>query len=122
MKQHESCKPIFCERGILTVLGMYILDSVMFVRENRDLFSECDLKHEYDTRHKTNLVPEKYNFTYLQKNVKFSIIKIFNCIPDNIRNLPRNKLRPLLKRYLISRAFYDVGEFFSDSDRQFIQC
>lgn len=122
MKQQESCKHIFGERSILTVIGMYILDSVIFVCENRDLFSECDLKHEYNTRHKTNLVPEKYNFTYLQKNVKFSIIKIFNCFPEKIRKLPRNKLEAVLKRYLVSKAFYGLKEFFCDSDRENLQC
>ena len=70
MKQ-ESCKPIFIEKNILTVMGMYILDSVIFLYDNRDLLVDCDIKHDYDTRHKSNLVPEKYNFTYLQKNVKY---------------------------------------------------
>ena len=72
--------------------GMCILDSVMFVYDNRDLFVDCDMKHDYDTRHKSNLVPEKYNFTYLKKNVKYCIIKNFNSFPESIRNLPKNEM------------------------------
>src|SRR5579872_7131150 len=93
MKQQDSCKPIFVNKNILTVVGMYILDSVMFVHENRDFFVDYDLKHDYDTRYKSKLVPEKYNFTYLQKNVKFCVMKIYNCFSESIRTLPKNKLK-----------------------------
>lgn len=122
MKQQESCKPLFIKKNILTVIGMYILDSVMYVCDNRDLFIDCDSKHDYDTRYKTNLVPEKYNFTYLQKNVKYSIIKIFNCVPDRIRNLPKNKLKSILKKYLVSKAYYDISDFYNDPEKEMIQC
>lgn len=77
----------------------------MFVYGNRDVFADRAVKHEYDTRHTPNLVPEKYNYTYLQK--------MQNYFSKEIKNLPKNKLKSALKKYLSIKAFY-VSEFFSD--------
>lgn len=69
----------------------------MFVVGNEDLFSSLRLKHDYVTRCKSRLETERYNFSYLQRNEEYSISKIFNYIPEKIRNLPRKQIQTTLK-------------------------
>lgn len=68
-----------------TVMGMYILNSVIFVYDNKDLFTDNDLRHDM-ILDKSNLVLVKYNYTDLQKNLKSCIIMI-NCFPAIVRNM-----------------------------------
>lgn len=117
MHYRESCRNVFINNRILTLVSMYILDAVLFVKDNVDLFQDNQLNHLYDTRHKSNLISEKCNFAYIQKNVQFSIVKIFNFLPKTVRVLPRSQLRSCLIKFLISGAFYSIDEFFkADED------
>lgn len=114
MAQTESCREIFVRNGIMTVISLYIYHAVIFVSENKEFFLDCVRTHGYDTRGKHNLVNEKYKYTYLQRNVKYSIIKIFNSLPENKRNITSSLLKKWLKHCLIQRPYYCLSEFFSD--------
>ena len=79
MKSTDSCRQVFVTKGILTITSQYILEAVIFVSENKYLFDDCDKTHPHNTRNKHDLVtPNIPNFTYIQKNVQFSLIKIYN--------------------------------------------
>lgn len=84
MRQTESCKQIFIKNKILTLTSLYIYEAIKFVTENASLFEEYDRNHLYNTRNKNDLTTDKPNYTYIQKNVPFSIIKIYNKMPVNI--------------------------------------
>ena len=117
MKQAESCRGVFTDKKILTVVSLYILESVMFVHENSELFEDCLRVHEHNTRSKGDLLNKKFKYSYLQKNVQFTIIKIYNGFPVGLRGLPKSKLKFIIRQYLIEKAFYSLQEFFSDKDR-----
>ena len=116
MKQIESCRPVFLERNILTLISIYIYESVIFIKENKDLFTDCDRNHIYNTRNKTDLTQPKAKFTYIAKNVKCSIIKVFNKLPIELRNLPTNKLKHKLKNLLLQKVYYSLDEYYKDTD------
>lgn len=125
MKTRDSCKNIFIEKKILTVICIYVLDCFMFVLRNSDLFAEFHQKHEYSTRFKMNHLPEKCNFSYIQKNVHYSALKIFNSFPKSLRDLPEVKAKNIVKNYLLSKAFYTLEDFHRDTDRgniHYIHC
>ena len=108
MKQTESCKSVFIQKRILTVISLYIYELVMFVYHNSELFKNCERVHAHDTRHKSNLLPERCKYSYIQRNVHFNIIQIVNSFPTKLRQVPRNDLRLVLKTYLIGKAFYSL--------------
>lgn len=114
LRARESCKIVFREKKILTAISLYILESSMFIKKNYDLFSECISDHVYNTRHKSNLQPSLNKYQYLQKNVEFSIKKIWNHLPQRLRNLPLNQFKKQLKLFLVSRAYYTLNEYFED--------
>lgn len=114
LSQQESCREIFVEHNVLTVVSMYILEAVVFVLENWNLFGHRRLEHEYDTRHRLQLVSDKYNFSYLQKNIDYSLIKIFNSLPENFTlSMPKNKVKKCLNIFLCRGAFYSLAEFLN---------
>lgn len=115
MTVRESCKPVFQNHKILTAVGLYIMESSLFIKKNTDLFSECLLNHNYNTRNMNDLQPSSNKYQYLQKNVEFSIKKIWNKIPMYIRSLPMTRFRSKLKTILVSRAYYATDEFFNDN-------
>lgn len=115
MSRLDSCRDAFRENNILTVTGTYILEAVMFVKENPSLFRGCIRDHDYGTRHKGDLLNIRCNFSYIQKNVKYMIIKIFNHLLPLIRETPSRNLRRYLKGYLCPKAYYSIREFFDDS-------
>lgn len=112
LKYTESCKQYFIKHSILTIPALYILESVLFISKNKDLFGDIS-NHKYNTRHKDNISCETFRYSYLQKNVTFSIINIYNKLPKNVRNLPLNKLKHKLKVFLVNGAYYTVDEFLN---------
>lgn len=110
----DSCKEYFIQMGILTLPCMYIYECILFVKKNMDLFISCS--HLYDTRSRENLVCNKYNYSYLQKNVEHMTIKIFNTVPAAIRNLPVSKMKYVIRKILSYKAYYTIEEFLQDSD------
>lgn len=115
LKSIESCKPKFIEAKILTLKSLYIYEAVIFIKQNMNLFQNCDRDHHHPTRHKENLKDMKCNFSYIQKNVHSSIIKIFNKIPIEVRRQDINSMKKYLKGLLVSRAYYTLEEFLQDS-------
>lgn len=115
MKPRDSCRNVFRDRKILTIISMYILDSFMFVHTNSDIFETYMNNHRYATRHKLNLLPEKCNYSYIQKNVNYVILKIYNSFPESVRALCKTEVKRLLTKYLLEGAYYSLNEFFSSS-------
>lgn len=117
MHSKDRCKGVFISKNILTIISIYVMESVLFVSDNKDLFLECNRDHNHDTRLYKNLKSEKCNYTFIQQNIKFNAVKIYNSFPMAIRNLPRNKLKSALRGYLVNKAFYSVQDFFLDSSK-----
>lgn len=117
MKQTESCRQLFVRERIMTVISLYVYHSVLFMNENKAYFSDCVKTHKYDTRKKEDLVNERYKYTYLQRNVKYNIIKIYNLLPEDKRNIPSRNLKKWLKSILTQKPYYTLSEFFEDGDR-----
>lgn len=121
MKQTDSCKPIFVKYQILTIISLYVYESVLFVVENKCLFANSKREHEYDTRNKTDLKTlNKPKFTYIQKNVHWSVIQIYNKLPGPFRNLPKNELKKKLKSYLLHRPYYHIEDFLNDNELMYL--
>lgn len=114
LKQTDTCKHIFAKRNILTLVSLYIYESIIFLTENKSLFLCHEREHEHDTRNKQNLNSDKTNFTYIQKNVCHMLIKIYNKCPMEIRNLPLHTLKITLKKILSKKAYYTLNDYFID--------
>jgi hypothetical protein len=75
--------------------------------------------HGINTRYNTNLHFSTANLTILQRRA-FFLIKLFNCLPINIKNLSneRELFKPALKKCLL-HVFYSTEEYFNNNNTQY---
>jgi hypothetical protein len=84
----ESCRPIFKESGILTVMSLYILEVISYIKKHKaDLIQNMNIHN-----HKITLNKD-YHVNYCR----------------NMENFPIFKRE--LKSFLLNRAFYTIDEF-----------
>ena len=110
----DSCKPHFKSLGILTVYSIYILESAMYVKNNSNSF-KTNGHHLYETRNRGGLQKVLHKTSKFEKSPYYSLVKIFENIPQNIKYLPVKSFKKELTSYLINKCFYSLEQFYDDS-------
>lgn len=108
----EHCKPLFIVYNILTVVNLYILNVLIFVKNNLHLYNERNEIHCYNTRscRKLDLLSCRLSKT---KNYHIAVgIRLFNRLPRSIQNLTVNKYCKRIRDWLVKNPFYSVDEYF----------
>jgi hypothetical protein len=84
----------------------------MFVVKNTDIFILNSDIHSIHTRQGLNLHHPTCKLTEVEKGVSYSGIRIFNNLPQNIKNLSSdvNKFKYTVK--ILMGSFYSLGEYF----------
>lgn len=70
-------------------------------------------KHKYATRAKEHLNVPSLRFSYLQRNSLHTLVKIYNKIPDEIKQLPQKRMERVLFNYMKDRPYYSLNEFLN---------
>jgi len=119
-----SCRELFKKLNILPLYSQYILSILLFVVNNIDEFTISSNVHSIRTRHRSDLHPPLPRLTKHKKGIHYSGIKIFNYLPQNIKNLFRNvkKFKLTLKRFLSVGSFYTLEEYFDWTSRSDLGC
>jgi hypothetical protein len=111
-----SCKPYFIENKIMTLCCIFIFQNIIFVKENVNKFFTRDTVHSYYTRGSTDLNAPAVRLSKFVKSHKYLQIKFYNKIPENFRGLDIKAFKRRLSRWLMSKAFYSIEEFFICND------
>lgn len=107
----ESVKEKFSELNILTVFGLYIYESIMYVKNNKFKLEPL-ITHNYNTRQNYGHVFNHYRLELFTKKTSYAGNKFLSLIPNHIKNEPNvKKFKIHLKRYLINLSLYSVEEF-----------
>jgi hypothetical protein len=109
----ESCRELFKHLNILPLQSQYILSLSLFVVNNLNMFKPNSMFHPINTRHCSDLHQPPVQLTKVQKGVYHSGIKVFNCLPTNIKSLSNDvkKFKSALKAFLLDGSFYTIQEF-----------
>ena len=109
-----SCRDLFRKLAILPLKSQYIYSILLFVLKNRNLFITNHDKHNIQTRHCENLFFPTSSLSLYQKGVYYSGIKIFNFLPQELKELILipNSFKSSLRRYLVMHCFYKLEEFY----------
>lgn len=86
----------------------------MFVISNRDIFTDFVSDQGHKTRNKSNLLPNKCNYTFIQKNAEFSVTKIFNALAFyviNLKNYTYNKYENVQLKKFSSFSTFNLNAF-----------
>lgn len=114
-KPRESCRQFFKKLEILTLTNQYIYSLINFLLCNKENFPTNSAIHSINTRRRNDFHTPSSNLSCYQRGVRYMAIKIFNSLPEDIKNLNQNPalFKAKLKNYLISHTFYSVDEFLT---------
>jgi hypothetical protein len=89
-----------------------MLSLLMFVVQNKYLFSTRIANHNIDTRQRNNVYLPQADLTIYQKGTYYLGIKIFNNLPLEIKNVAGNQniFKITLKKILYTSSFYTIEE------------
>lgn len=114
VSRYTTCRNIFKQLNMLTVPCIYILEVLLFVKQNMDKFVTNNNYHDYDTRNGANLCLPNHNLSVYENNPSYLGIKLYNKLPDNIKTLNNFKIfKNTVKSFLITNSFYSVDEYLS---------
>lgn len=109
------CRPLFIRLGILSLPSMYVLSTLLYIKQNLGHIIRVSDIHSYETRHRHNLVTNRCNFTSTQQSFQYVGSRLFNALPIEIRKLPCKNFKRSIKSKLTNVCLYSVEEFFDIS-------
>lgn len=110
----SSCRPLFKELKILPLPCIYILNTLMFVKENLTKLLYTN-QNQYSIRNKKLHYPTHRLAAY-ETIPSYSGRRLYNGLPVFIQDEPDTKrFKVLLHRYLIEHVFYSVEEYLTQS-------
>ena len=90
-RNKDSCRPLFRQLNILPLYSQYILSVSIFVVKNLDILKFNSAIHSINTRKGSDLHLPTNNLAKVQKGVYYSGIRIFNNLPQDIKNLSKRR-------------------------------
>lgn len=113
LKYRDDCKLEFINLSILTLPCAFILQSLLYIKENEDKFTTHSQIHSYPTRNR-----DKININFLrlrktQNGTNYYGILFFNVLPMHVKQLDMNKFKISVKNFLLKNAFYSFEEFLA---------
>lgn len=109
----EDCRYSFINLKILTFPCNYILENLVYIKNNDNRYKTHKDFHEYDTRNKENLVTMYCRLKRCQNRPDYMAIKLFNKLPTQIKEMQVKKFKETVKCFLIKKAFYNVQEYLN---------
>lgn len=114
--RRHSCKPLFLKYNLLTIVSIYILACSTYVKNRINEYPAQKDIHEHNTRNCKKLCVPQCRLTSTMSGPYQMSIKIFNKLPDTIKNISNiNKFKLELKKMLLPKAYYSINEYFNDS-------
>lgn len=108
------CRAYFQSHGILTIYCLYILQAVCHVRKNIHSLPKCNDINKYNTRKANDIYVPTHRLTQTNKGPTITSIKLYNHLPQRIKNLPNYGLfSASVKQLLKQQSFYSLQEFFN---------
>lgn len=116
LKRSDTCRILFKQKRILTLPCLYVYEGACFVKNNYvEFISRYEADHLYNTRDYASArlrIPQT-PYSQVQRNVVTQLIKIYNHLPNNYKDLPFKHFKKKLMNFLISETFYSVSDFFN---------
>jgi hypothetical protein len=109
----NSCVNLFKDLGILTMHGIYVMDCIMFVKKNLNLFARNSDTHSFNTRHCNDLSVFQHSKAMFEKSPQYRMVHIYNKLPLKIRDIANIvKFKKTVFKYLLNLNLYSLREYF----------
>ncbi|XP_044744624.1 uncharacterized protein LOC123306611 isoform X2 [Coccinella septempunctata] len=115
MKFRESCRTVFKKNNLLTITGLYVYKCILFIKTHPEFFIEH--LNMNNTRRRDPYLYPRVSLSLAQNNAKYMCLKLFNHLPENIRNIERQSdFRKKLYSFILSTEPYTMHEYFAACD------
>lgn len=111
LEPQESCKEAFKSLGILTVVCLYI--HILVTHTYQQDFPCGNNYHQYNTRRAKDYVLPTHHTTQYSRKPSYMGRKLYNALPENLKNLDPQDLKKKLQKYLVERPLYTLEEYFT---------
>lgn len=113
--RNTSCREIFLSLRILTLTSLYILEILLYVKNNFQHFHQNNFFHKYHTRANTDLSIPLHSLSLYEKSPIYMGIKLYNKLPQTLKDIENIKIfKNKLTTYLMGKAFYTIEEYMND--------
>ena len=114
MGYRDDCRGAFRKLGILTLPCVFILQCLLYIKENQQSFVLHSEIHDYQTRTNNNIIPNYLRLARTRVGVEYHCVKFFNVLPVTVRNVNNKEFKTCLKRYLIEKEFFSFDEYLKN--------
>lgn len=114
LKYRDSCRDQFRKVGIMTMIGEYIYQSLLYVKDNITYIPTLGSGHNYNTRHKNRLGIPKHRLVKLSKTYLIQGIKMYNKLPEYIQEMSHKEFCTVIRKILINKSYYSIDEALDD--------
>lgn len=109
-----SLREKFKEINILTFVSQYIYDNLVYVKRNITNFQKYSDIHNFNTRNKDKLVAYVSRLHKISNSFKGNCIRYYNKVPTDIKNLPLDKFKIIIKQKLYKKGYYRISDYLED--------
>lgn len=112
LQYRDDCRQSFITLKILTLPCTYILQCLLYVKQNLNIMTSHADIHNYLTRNNSNLVLEQFRLTKARNGTRYYGIKFFNALPHHVRTLDTKKFKQKMKSFLLENPYYSFEEYY----------
>jgi hypothetical protein len=107
-----SCRQLFKEMNILTLVSLYIMEVICYIRKHHQFVDLNSNVHAHITWRKMDIHIQSYNTDLYKRSVINMGTKLYNKLPGYIKEIDSYKtFKKKLKSLLLLHSFYSVEEF-----------
>jgi len=112
VSSRTSCRQLFEELNILTLVSLYILAVICYIRKHHQYVELNSNIHTYNTRRKMDIHIRLCSTDLFKRSVINIGTKLYNKLPGSIIGIDSYKtFKKELKSFLLLHIFYSVEEF-----------
>lgn len=111
LRKRTSCRKYFRNNKIMTVISLYIYNSLLEIHEEKENLTKNKDRHMYNLRNKDKLHKPKIRLTKVQKQGIYNKICMFNQLPLPIVQLHAHEFKRKIKLFFELNPFYSLNEF-----------
>lgn len=115
LSSRHSLREMFKEIDILTLPSLYVFEVIMYVRRNLHNFPTNSDKPK-TTRNTGKLKVTSHRLVKSKNSFLGNCVRFYNKIPKCITDLTDSRFKSMVKRTLMSKAYYKVNEYIIDRD------
>lgn len=112
--KRDTCRDLFVKFRVLTLTGVYIYELCRLVKKHPQYFNKIgDKQGNYVSRRREkNVVVPPVRLAMFKNGSYYMALKVYNHLPNHLKALQGSKFEIELKTVLISKAFYNIKEYF----------